>query len=1059
MERINGEKVLFSWIHISDIHFLHGGIKDHVSQEMILKALINDINDVTNNIDLEIPKPDAIFLTGDIAYSGAEQEKKEYETAGKCIKAIEKSANLSQEDIFIIPGNHDIQRSIYKTDDDVAMLIDHLRVGRRDVEWALSKKYQHKRLLNRFKNFYDFVGNFAPNSLDRSSKLKTIYWSKTLNTTTGFSVRILGLNTALLSQNDEDKGELRLSLTQLKDFEDLQNNPNQLALAIGHHPFSWLADGKNAESWLRKKVHIYLSGHIHEPESLSYQTGGGAQLVHVQAGAIHGRTPISNSYNYSAVLINQDGQMALRVWTRIWSSKNKDFRDDPDGRPSGKLFAEYLLPLNQKTVGSKISIEFQDQSKKIPIKTNKFTRKNEFVTDSPPVIDIWVGRKTELSVISKVASGVVVITGIGGQGKSALASKYLDIWRQQNKSDFWDWRDCREQREQFRTKIVSIIEHFTFGEVSGASLEGAKIKDLVRIFFDVVRDYKGMIVLDNMDHYVDVVKNRFTLTVSDFVDGAIKYPHKLLIVLTCRPKINYASPRFHGINIEGITVSDTIELFKLRKVDIKGSNLSNLVQKIHSLTEGHPLWLNLIATQVATGLATLDEIINDLEEGRVDDRAKTMLSAIWKGLNKRQELILRSMAELTKPVEAEWIHMCVNKEIKSWNQFRRTFESLKSLSLVIESQDTLKQKEFDLHPIVRNFIRTEFYSKHERKPFLDRVIFVVNTVISKCGTLSFLTPLYILENLVLKAELELRKDDYKNSIISLVDVGEKLIQKGMPGELFRVGDELLNKCKIEHESLIDQYEFHKLNAIMAHAYAEYGREDEARKHLERYAQMVPNQTAQFISVCNAQCYVEWILKNYEEAIVWGKEGVRIKESYGIDTKFDCAHELALAQRDSGDVDEALKFFLKGFSVKKVVNREVEHYADNAPFFGNIGRCLQFKEKYKDALACFITSALLLEEEGDSALVLLNRGYAALWIGEVLESQEEIRDSFICYRQSEIIWSKRAPLKSHEPIKKLEKLTKKNPSMIEKKISEAGINRVYKQLLQKYEVNSTSKCTT
>ena len=34
----NEEKVLFSWVHLSDIHFLHGSESHQVDQEMTLQA-------------------------------------------------------------------------------------------------------------------------------------------------------------------------------------------------------------------------------------------------------------------------------------------------------------------------------------------------------------------------------------------------------------------------------------------------------------------------------------------------------------------------------------------------------------------------------------------------------------------------------------------------------------------------------------------------------------------------------------------------------------------------------------------------------------------------------------------------------------------------------------------------------------------------------------------------------------------------------------------------------------------------------------------------------------
>src|SRR5439155_10788284 len=97
--------------------------------------------------------------------------------------------------------------------------------------------------------------------------------------------------------------------------------------------------------------------------------------------------------------------------------------------------------------------------------------------------------------------------------------------------------------------------------------------------------------------------------------------------------------------------------------------------------------------------------------GQVDDRMRSMFRALWRGLNERQKTILRSMAELPYTETQDWIRSFVGSLIKSPNQFNRAFEAIKSLSLVIERGFSERRNTFDLHPLVRNFIRTEYPSE------------------------------------------------------------------------------------------------------------------------------------------------------------------------------------------------------------------------------------------------------------------------------------------------------------------------------------------------------------
>ncbi len=599
MEQITNERTLFSWIHMSDIHFLHGTKKSQLDQEMVLKAIVRDVSAISGSASLQIPQPDVIFVTGDIAFSGAEKDADEYIVAEKLLQAIAESAGLSNENIFTVPGNHDVQRNRFLGDDDASLLIENLRDGRRELEWALSKRKHRERLRSRFENYSRLASNFARTCI-KDGETPDLYWHYSLPLTPLLTVTLLGVNTAILSHDDEDRRKLQVSLEQLKSFPDLEDASNVLAIALGHHPFSWLGDGKDVEGWLRKKAHIYLCGHAHDARSLSYVSEGGPGILLVQAGATHNRSGSPNSYNYGAVIKKPLGQISARIWTRIWSEKNKDFREDPESCLPGKQYAEHNLPIELAEHDSMRSVKVGGESRGIRIPVRMSKKQTEYITDFPPVVDLWVGRKAELEALERTNSGVVAITGIGGQGKSALASKYLENWKALNPAGFWDWRDCREQREQFHNKLVSIIEHYTLGRITARSLEGAKAHELVNLFFENVKDEGGLIVLDNVDHYVDVSAMTFTLGVADFVKAALKYGHNFRFLLTCRPRINYPSPRFQEIRLEGISVEEAQELFELRGAQCEEGDISTVTKRVHALTDGHPLWLNLIATQVAS---------------------------------------------------------------------------------------------------------------------------------------------------------------------------------------------------------------------------------------------------------------------------------------------------------------------------------------------------------------------------------------------------------------------------------------------------------------------------
>src|SRR4030095_12006541 len=86
-------EVLFTWLHLSDIHFGHGPVSHRWDQKLVLKALSDDL---TRLSDRGIPKPDAILITGDIAFSGA---KLEYGEAAIWIEQIINEFKLARSDV------------------------------------------------------------------------------------------------------------------------------------------------------------------------------------------------------------------------------------------------------------------------------------------------------------------------------------------------------------------------------------------------------------------------------------------------------------------------------------------------------------------------------------------------------------------------------------------------------------------------------------------------------------------------------------------------------------------------------------------------------------------------------------------------------------------------------------------------------------------------------------------------------------------------------------------------------------------------------------------------
>jgi tetratricopeptide (TPR) repeat protein len=145
---------------------------------------------------------------------------------------------------------------------------------------------------------------------------------------------------------------------------------------------------------------------------------------------------------------------------------------------------------------------------------------------------------------------------------------------------------------------------------------------------------------------------------------------------------------------------------------------------------------------------------------------------------------------------------------------------------------------------------------------------------------------------------------------------------------------------------------------------------------------------------------------FSKAVEWGKIGQTLKDS-GVDTKYDVAHTLALAERDAGRPESALPVFLKGRTLSEVVDPDEFDDERAGAYYGNIGRCLHFMGQTDSALICYQKSALLLEKHGRNEH-FVNEGFIRAWIGELFVAREQFRLAQVFFRAAYLKWEHVSP---------------------------------------------------
>ncbi|MFC1513315.1 tetratricopeptide repeat protein, partial [Thermodesulfobacteriota bacterium] len=318
---------------------------------------------------------------------------------------------------------------------------------------------------------------------------------------------------------------------------------------------------------------------------------------------------------------------------------------------------------------------------------------------------------------------------------------------------------------------------------------------------------------------------------------------------------------------------------------------------------------------------------------------------------------------------------------------------------------------YELHPLVRQFVRSEF-PHSERRHFIKLLSasyqeFVV--LIRDQTDRNFLLAIDKFECAAMSIELEMQAKNYDRAVEIANEIRDAFLWRGLGEEYLRVCGEIIELINWSNDSLVSNSEFHQFVRDLIEVMGDYGRKSAAQDIIEKYNRFALKGTTVYLAWCKTLCHYNWLTKDYKNAIKWGEEGARLKRESDIDTDIDHLHSLNLAKRDIGQINEALVFFSQGQNVDEILVTDQKQRENNAPFFGNIGRCVHLLGNAEKALQFYIRSAKILGREQKNAENLMNLGWASLWIGQACIDLQDWENARLFLSQCLDIWQKRAPL--------------------------------------------------
>jgi len=303
------------FVHLSDIHFDAAGNTMKGPNRLVRESLLDDLQEAQRGIGRT---PDAVLVTGDIAFSG---KKEQYDQARRFLADVTDRLGMEPEQVQTIPGNHDVDRSLVVG--SIKASRDRLRsLSPLEADKALPEFLERDPtdpLFAPLGAYNEFALAYACSVSGRSP-----YWEVPWGLGTGHVLRMRGLTTVMVSDGDDAKANLLVGTDQTTLATPARND---VVLVMGHHPPDWWMDQDEAENLMERHASVHLYGHKHR-HKLSVLDAS----VRLSAGAVHPEREVDwePRYNWLQLELLGEGtaapELAVRVWPRVIPIGDNIFR-------------------------------------------------------------------------------------------------------------------------------------------------------------------------------------------------------------------------------------------------------------------------------------------------------------------------------------------------------------------------------------------------------------------------------------------------------------------------------------------------------------------------------------------------------------------------------------------------------------------------------------------------------------------------------------------------------------------------------------------------------------
>jgi calcineurin-like phosphoesterase family protein len=333
----NTQRVFF--LHLSDIHFsrLDGDVVVFDAYAKIRHELEIDCDIIRK--DKRWDNFEGIIVTGDVAFSG---DSGEYATAYNWLKKLCEIVHCQSENVWVIPGNHDVYRTALEDPVNEA-IHDRLRAAPANEFDDLVQKYMRneggkKSMYAPLRPYLEFAKLF-----ECIPDQDQLYWEEDIVLNDCSVLRIRGLNSALVCDASDDEDPFKMVLGEIQCLAP--RDPGVVYMYLTHHPPQWLKDDDEVEDHFKNHAAIQLMGHKHRQ-----RIGIIYDCLRLSAGAVNPdkREPDwTPRYNILAVSVEGVGncrRLRIDVYPRVWKAADEKFTADRNDKGSDEHSYYINLP-------------------------------------------------------------------------------------------------------------------------------------------------------------------------------------------------------------------------------------------------------------------------------------------------------------------------------------------------------------------------------------------------------------------------------------------------------------------------------------------------------------------------------------------------------------------------------------------------------------------------------------------------------------------------------------------------------------------------------------------